>query len=269
MLRRGETVSGVMLGLVLLVSLTGFPGTAVAQDPGAAAGPNSGAAAPDLGTEPPFTIWDVKLGQPVTAAPDSAAAIIACGTNGGPISIELKTFGDWEKCTPEASGLREISFTYDDEKDYIARAMELEYRALAGGTSVYAHPVVVSVLVDGKAIVQGIRIVTDDHASDNDRRVAVVLSKNFEARFGTWNLACQDIPMREGEQPVGKDFIHQRCTGTNPDGSGQSVMIEGSYLRKKGQEGLSLDTRQVNKGYYESKTRLEVMNKPYLPSEGP
>ena len=97
----------------------------------------------------------------------------------------------------------------------------------------------------------------------------MVLSKNFEARFGTWNLACQDIPMREGEQPVGKDFIHQRCTGTNPDGSGQSVLIEGSYLRKKGQEGLSLDTRQVNKGYYESKTRLEVLNRPYLPSEGP
>ena len=47
------------------------------------------------------------------------------------------------------------------------------------------------------------------------------------------------------------------------------MLIEGSYLRKKGQEGLSLDTRQVNKGYYESKTRLEVLNRPYLPSEGP
>jgi hypothetical protein len=240
--------------LLMMAGLTGLPGSAVAQD---------------LGVEPAFTIWDVQIGQPVTAVPDSAAAIIACGTNGGPISIELKSFGEWAKCTPEASGLREIAFTYDDEKDYIALALELEYRALAGGTSVYAHPVVVSLLIDDKGVVQGIRIVTDDHASDHDRRVAVVLSKNFQARFGPWNLDCQDIPMQEGEQKVGNEFIHQRCTGTNPDGSGQRVLIEGSYLRKKGQEGLNRETQQVNKGYYESKTRLEVVNAPYLPSEGP
>lgn len=227
------------------------------------------AAAEDLGVEPDFSIWDVPLGQPVTAVPDSAAAIIACGTNGGPVSIQLKSFGDWAQCTPEASGLREIAFTYDDEKDYIARALELEYRALAGGTSVYAHPVVVSILVDDKGVSQGIRIVTDDHASDHDRRVAVVLSKNFQARFGPWNLDCQDIPMREGEQKVGSEFIHQRCTGTNPDGGGQTVLIEGSYLRKKGQEGLSRDTQQVNKGYYQSETRMELVNPPYLPFEAP
>jgi len=228
-----------------------------------------GALADTLGVEPTFAIWNVPLGKPVTDVPDSAAAIIACGTNGGPISIELKSFGDWAQCTPEASGLREIAFTYDDEKDYIARALELEYRALAGGTSMYAHPVVVSILVDDKGVSQGIRIVTDDRASDSDRRVAVVLSKNLQARFSPWNLACQDIPMREGEQPVGNEFIHTRCTGTNPDGSGQSVLIEGSYLRKKGQEGLNIDTQQVNKGYYESETRLELVNPPYLPSEGP
>lgn len=219
--------------------------------------------------QPDFAIWDVQLGQPVTIIPDSAAAIIACGTNGGPISTELKSFGDWERCTPEASGLREISFTYDDEKDYIARALELEYRALQGGTSAYAHPIVVSVLVDDKGVSQGIRIVTDDRAADADRRLAVVLSKNLQARFGPWNLNCRDIPMGAGEQPVGDTFIHDVCTGTNPDGSGQTLRIEGSYLRKKGQEGLSLETQQVNKGYYQSESRMELLNAPYLPSEGP
>lgn len=239
--------------VLLLAGLAGLPGPASAQN---------------SAIEPDFSIWDVKLGQPVTDIPNSAAAIIACGTNGGPISIQLQSFGDWAQCTPEASGLREVAFTYDDEKDYIARAMELEYRALAGGTSVYAHPVNVSVLVDDKGLAQGIRIVTDDRASDHDRRVAVVLSKNFQARFGAWNLDCEDIPMQPGEQKVGNDFIHQRCTGTNPDGSGQRLVIEASYLRKKGQQGLSLETGQVNKGYYESKTRLEIVNPPYLPSEG-
>ena len=45
------------------------------------------------------------------------------------------------------------------------------------------------------------------------------------------------------------------------------MLIEASYLRKKGQEGLSRETQQVNKGYYQSETRLEVVNPPYLPSE--
>jgi hypothetical protein len=253
MLRRSK---GWILSVPMLVAAAaiGLPGAAMAET---------------LGVEPDFAIWNVPLGKPVTDVPDSAAAIIACGTNGGPISIELKSFADWAQCTPEASGLREIAFTYDDEKDYIAKALELEYRALAGGTSMYAHPVIVSILVDDKGVSEGIRIVTDDRASDSDRRVAVILSKNLQGRYSLWKLACEDIPMQAGEQPVGNDFIHTRCTGTNPDGSGQKVLIEGSYLRKKGQEGLNIDTQQVNKGYYESETRLEVVNPPYLPSEGP
>jgi hypothetical protein len=245
---------GGMQVLLIVASLAALPGIATSQE---------------LGVEPTFSIWDVQLGQPVSEVPDSAAAIIACGTNGGPTSIELKSFGDWEQCTPEASGLREVAFVYDDEQDYIARALELEYRALSGGTSMYARPVVVSILVDDKGVAQGIRVVTDDRASDNDRRLAVVLIDNLQARFSPWNLDCQDIPMRPGEQPVGLRFVHELCTGSNPDGSGQRVLIEGSYLRKKGQEGLNRETQQVNTGYFESKTRLEVVNPPYSPSAGP
>ena len=247
----GKSIGPVLL---LLAGLTALPGSATAQN---------------AAIEPTFTIWDVKLDKPVTTVPDSVAAIIACGTNGGPTSLELKSFADWAQCTPEASGLREVSFTYDDEKDYVARALELEYRALSGGTSIYAHPVVVSILVDDKGVSQGIRVVTDDHASDRDRRGAVYLMQNLQGQFGSWHLYCKDIPMQDGEQKVGNDFTHQRCTGTNPDGSGQKVLLEASYLRKKGQEGLSRDTQQVNKGYYQSQTRMELVNSPYLPSEGP
>lgn len=269
MQRRGGKWAAEVALLALLV-VAGLSGGTAAQDSGKPGVPGAGAGAgQDLGVEPAFTIWDVPLGKPITAVPDSAAAIIACGTNGGPISFELKSFGDWAKCTPEASGLREIAFTYDDEKDYIARAMELEFRALAGGTSVYAHPVVVSILVDDKGLSQGIRIVTDNRASNRDRAGAVFLIRNLQGQFGSWNLDCQDIPMREGEQKVGGRFIHQRCTGTNPDGSGQKVLMEASYLRKKGQAALSPETQQVNTGYYQSQTRMELVNPPYLPSEGP
>ena len=251
MLRRGCIRGGA--AFLMIAGFAAVPQTASAQN---------------AAIEPDFKIWDVKLGQPITDIPDTAAAIIACGTDGGPISITLKGFADWQQCTPEASGLREVAFTYDDEKDYVARALELEYRALKAGTSIYAHPVIVSVLVDDKGVSEGIRIVTDDRASDNDRRGAVFLIKNLQGQFSSWKLDCNDIPMADGEQPVGSQFIHERCTGTNPDGSGQKVAMEASYLRKKGQEGLSRETQQVNKGYYESQTRFELLSAPYLPSEG-
>jgi len=227
------------------------------------------AIAQDDATKPDFAIWAVKFDEPLTQIPDAAAAIIACGSKGGPASIGLKSFADWAQCAPEASGLREVQFTYDDEKDYIARAMELEYRALAGGTSVYAHPVVVSVLVDDKGMVQGIRITSDDRASDHDRRTAFVLSRNLKARFVDWALACTDIPAAKGEMPVGNQFIHEHCLGANPDKPDQQVLLETSYLRKKGQQALSQETQQINKGYYESRSWMEIIDKPYSPSEAP
>src|SRR5689334_22678775 len=78
MWRRGRAWAGATAVLLMLMvaGLTGLSGTAAAQD---------------IGVEPDFSIWDVPLGKPVTDIHDSAAAIIACGTNGGPISIELKS----------------------------------------------------------------------------------------------------------------------------------------------------------------------------------
>ena len=218
---------------------------------------------------PDFGIWDVQFGLPVTQVPDTAAAVISCGTMGGPASIELKSFADWAQCPPETSGLHEVQFSYDDEKDYIARAMEAEFRALEGGTSVYAHPVILSILVDDAGLAQGVRIITDDRASNHDRRVAVVLSRNMKVRFGSWGLSCKDIPPKDGEMKVGNEFVHEICRGTSPDGSGHQVLIEASYLRKKGQDAISKDTQMVNKSYYESKTWVEVTKPPYPPSEAP
>lgn len=225
-------------------------------------------AAQDFAVEPALTIWEIALGAPVTDVPDSAAAVIACGTNGGPISVELKSFGDWAECQPEASGLREITFSYDDEQDYIALALDLEYKALHGGTSIFAHPVIVSLLVDGQGVVQGRRIATDDRISDRERKTAVTLMRNFKARYGKWSLDCVDLPMKEGEQPVGTQFIHELCTGQSPDG-GTLIAIEASYLRKKGQLGINQETQKVNTGYFESKTRYEEVLAPYVPAAAP
>lgn len=217
---------------------------------------------------PVLSIWDVALAQPLTLVPEIAVGEIACGTAGGPPGQPLAAFDDFLACTPEASGLREVAFSYDDEQDFIARALEAEFRFLQGGTSVFAHPVIVSVLVDPLGIVQGRRIVTDDRIGDYERRTAVTLARNFKARFGDWALDCTDLPMAEGEQRVGNQFVHEVCTGRSPDGTTR-IAIESSFLRKKGQRALAQETQAVNTGYFESQTRFEEVLKPYTPAEAP
>jgi hypothetical protein len=217
---------------------------------------------------PVYSIWEVVLGQPVADLPEVKVSEITCGTNGGPPAQPLAAFDDFATCAAEVSGLHEVAFSYDDEQDFIALALEAEYKFLKGGTSIFAHPVVVSVLVDPAGIVQGRRIVTDDRISDNERRTAVTLMRNFKARFSDWALTCTDVPMRDGEQPVGNTFIHELCQAASPDGKA-SIAIDASYLRKKGQLGVNIETQTVNTGYFQSQTRYEEVLAPYDATEAP
>ncbi len=225
-------------------------------------GLSSYAAIGQVRVEPLFAIWDLKLGLPISRVPDSDVGEIACGTAGGPHGKPLKSFNDFLSCKPEQSGLREVAFTYDDEQDYIALALRSEHKFLYGGTSVFAHPVIVSVLVDQEGVVQGRRIFTDNRIDDRERRRAFTLIRNLKARYGKWSLVCTDIEMKEGEQPVGKIFFHEHCSGHSPDG-GTQIAMEASYLRKKGQRGVNPESQEVNKGYFESQTRYEEILYPY------
>ena len=232
----------------------------------ALAGITAGSAQFDPALVPIFSIWDVKLGQPVSQIPVMEVVDVSCGTNGGPPSQAIGSFADFAKCAAEPSGLHEVYFANDDEIDYIAKAQESEYKVLQGGTSIYAHPVVVSVLVDDGGIVRGIRVVTDERASLRERRVAVTLARNLKGRYGSWKQTCEDIPLRSGENRVGNQFEHELCTADNPE-LGQHMRLESSYLRKKGQQAVNIETQQVNAGYFQSQTRLEVVEAPYEPAQ--
>ncbi len=95
-----------------------------------------------------FSIWDIHLGDAVSSIPDQYINY-ACGTNGGPPSIPLPNFAAFMKCKPEASGLREVYFEYDDELEYVARALDIKPEIkMYAGTTVFEFPVVASVLFD-------------------------------------------------------------------------------------------------------------------------
>lgn len=205
--------------------------------------------------EPPFTIWDVHLGGQVTDIPERNLAEIACGTNGGPPSRPLEFIVEFKKCVPEEDGLREIYFSYDDEFEFRARALELPTEvALYGGTSVAGHPVVVSVLVDDGGHLRGRRIISDSRADVRNRRRAASLAPTLKSRFGE-GWFCTDTPPQDGEESLAGVFINQSCTKT--DASQGRLVLVTRYLRKKGQHARDSVTRKQIKGAYESYTRFE------------
>ena len=70
-----------------------------------------------------LNVWDIKIGEAAAKIPDGFINY-ACGTNGGPPSLPIANFTEFRKCRPDANGLHEVYFEYDDELEYRARALE-------------------------------------------------------------------------------------------------------------------------------------------------
>lgn len=215
----------------------------------------------DAQVAPRFSIWDVRIGEPLSQIPEREIVDLACGTNGGPPSRPLDSLSDFHVCNPEENSLREVYFRYDDELEYRAKALELIVESrLYAGTTVYGHPVIISALVDASGIVQGVRVISDPRAALNVRRRAVALHRFIKARFGEeWR--CIDRYPREGETPLGGIYLNTACKTVIP---GQSnAYFEAHFFRKKGQTPINRSTGQVNRAQFESTTRFEILRLPY------
>jgi hypothetical protein len=214
----------------------------------------SGAAAQPQERPARAEVWDLKLGTPVAALPD-AFADYACGTNGGPPSIPLNGFADFRRCRPDAAGLREVYFRYDDELEYWAKAnnfaTEIERYS---GTKVYDFPVVLSARFDEAGVLQGLRIVSDPRDTSRDRDEAYLLRNFLTARFGRDGWDCVDLPGAEGETPVGRTFIKQRCR-KSVEGPALAD-IETHFFRKKGQSQYDPQSGKMTEGQFESLVRF-------------
>ena len=202
------------------------------------------------------SIWDIHIGDGATDIPNEFAAY-ACGTNGGPPSTPLAGFAEFKKCKPEASGLREVYFEYDDELEYWARALELkaEIRMYAG-TTVYEFPIVASVLFDDAGRARGVRMATDPRQHTSRRRIEFWTLANFlRQRFGEDDWICKDLPPNDGETPAGSLFIKNRCEKMT---NGLHLILEQRYLQKKGQRFVDTSTGETQTEPYESGTRFEM-----------
>ena len=209
------------------------------------------------GQSPP-KIWDVKPGTAVGELPDEEFVDPACGSNGGPPGLRIASFEQFERCSPEASGLREIWFRYDDEDEYIARAArDPDATARADAMLVLGQPVVLSLLVDRAGLVQGYRIITDPRAGPDLREDAYLLARAFKARFGADGWDCDDMPAQAGETPIDGEFVKQRC---HKELDGQQVTLESRHYHKPGQGQIDPNTGRSTVNQFESATRFQIVN---------
>jgi hypothetical protein len=203
-------------------------------------------------------IWDVKPGTPVGELPDEEFVDPACGSNGGPPGRRIARFEQFARCSPEASGLREIWFRYDDEDEYIARAArDPDAIARANAMLVLGQPVVLSLLVDRVGLVQGYRIITDPRADPDLRADAYLLARAFKAQFGADGWECDDLPAGAGETPIDGEFVKQQCQKVL---DGQQVTLESRHYHKPGQAQIDPNTGLPTVNQFESSTRFEIVN---------
>jgi hypothetical protein len=203
-----------------------------------------------------LNVWDIHIGEAAAKIPDGFINY-ACGTDGGPPSLPLANFTEFRKCRPDANGLHEVYFEYDDELEYRARALEdrAEIRMYAG-TTAYEFPVVASLLFDDAGHAKGLRLVTDPRQHVvRDRREFWTLANFIRQRFGDDGWQCKDLPPHEGESAVGSTFIKNHCEKT---ANGLRLVLEQRYFQKKGQQPIDPETGQPTREDYESATRFEM-----------
>jgi hypothetical protein len=201
-------------------------------------------------------IWDLKLGSSLTDLPDDFTDY-ACGTNGGPPSLALTGWRDFRRCRPEPDRLREIYIRYDDELEYWAKANSFATEIQKySGTKVFDFPVVLSARFDDTGILKGIRIVSDPRDTSRDREEAYLLRNFLNARYGREGWDCVDLAPEDGETPVFRTFIKQRCKKTVEGGA--LARLDTNYLRKKGQAEIDPQTGRQTEGLFESLVRFDL-----------
>ena len=190
-----------------------------------------------------FSIWEIHLGDAVTAIPDEYVNY-ACGTNGGPPSTPLPNFAAFKKCKPDADGLYEVYFEYDDELEYQARALDIKPEIkMYAGTTVFEFPIVASVLFDGSGRVRGERMVTDPRQQVSRDRLEFWELANFvRQRFGEEHWDCKDLPAEDGETPTASRFIKSHCEKT---AAGVRLVLEQRLYPK---EGHAIHRSQYRRG---------------------
>jgi hypothetical protein len=221
----------------------------------------SGATAQSPGKRDQGEIHGLKLGLQAKSMTTDGFGDLACGSNGGPPRQKLEGWSGFASCRPETNGLHEVYIRFDDEDEYVGRAIDDPLHARGKiGTRVAGHPVILSALFDPGGVVRGLRFVTDPRASPYERRMSHLLRLAVINRYEPDGWTCADFPAAAGETPVGGIFLKQRCEKATPE---RHLMVEARFLRKPGQSDVDPVSGETRPGAYESWTRFEIFDPGY------
>jgi hypothetical protein len=205
------------------------------------------------------TVFDLPLGTPAAALP-AGFADFACGTGGGPPGRPLESFAEFGRCPESEHGLREVYFRYDDELEYVARALEQPraVEALAG-TRVYGIPVTASALFDAEGMLQGLRLATDPRGIEpGERNDHWALAAMLMHRFGDAGWICADLPKSPDESPVSTFLVKSECRKTTKDAS---FVVLREYLHRRG-EAFTDEFGKAQTTHFVSQSRFEMLATP-------
>jgi hypothetical protein len=213
------------------------------------------------GRSDPGEIRGLKLGLKAQSMSLDGFGDLACGSNGGPPRQKLDDWSDFAKCRPEPSGLYEVAARFDDEDEYVGKAIdEPRYAQGRTGTRVAGHPVILSALFDRDGVLRGLRFISDPRAAPHERRMAHLLRLAVINRYEPDGWTCTDFPPAAGESPVGGVFIKQRCEKATSE---RHLSVETRFLRKPGQSDNDPVTGEYRPGAFESSTRFEIFDPKY------
>ena len=210
-------------------------GTGLAVCAGALAATWASAAEDPLGGD----LRDLRVGMRVAELPTVGYVGLACGGDGGAPGAALASWAAFERCPPDAAGLREVTFAY-------AASPLAELGERWEGTKVAGHPVIPSLLIDEGGVVQGIRIVTDPDTRMYLKKKAFLLGVRVMGRYGRDGWTCTEAEPGAGRSPVGGLFIDRRCEKTFHD---RRLILETDLYRTADQEGRE----------FTGATRLEIL----------
>jgi hypothetical protein len=221
----------------------------------------SSASAQAQGRADPGEIHGLKLGLKAKAMNLDGFGDLACGSNGGPPRQRIERWADFIQCRPDDTGLYEVNARFDDEDEYIGKAIDdPRYAQGKTGTRVAGHAVILSALFDSAGVLRGLRMVTDPRAAPQERRIAHMFRLAVINRYQPDGWTCTDLPPAAGETPVGGVFIKQRCEKATPE---RRLTVETRFLRKPGQGDNDPVTGEYRPGAYESSTRFEIFDPSY------
>ena len=150
----------------------------------------------------PGEIHGLELGLKAPSMTMDGFGELACGSNGGPPRQRLDDWTGFRTCRVEASGLHEVYARFDDEDEFIGRAIDDPlYAGSRTGTRVAGHPVILSALFDDAGVLRGLRFISDPRASPIERRMAHLLRLAIINHYDPADWSCTDLPADTGERP--------------------------------------------------------------------